>query len=368
MIKKLVGIIPYPVFPANMGGQRAIVLLYNALVKQVNISAISIQSNQSNSEFEVAAILSNHPLRYISVISLYRILQYAKQQQASHLIFEHPYFAWIIWIIKKFTSYKVIIHSHNIESLRFKSVGKFWWKGLWYYERWAHRCADTSWFITAQDLQYAIQAYQLDSTKCFFIPYGTTQTHLPEPIEIQKAKQYICTTHHIDQTTPVYLFNGALQYKPNYDAVQVIATHIIPALRAKKHQFHVLICGKGLPEHIQKLFEPISEYITYTGFVADIDIYFKGCDMFLNPVIEGGGVKTKLVEALGFGKVVISSQNGAFGVDPSHCEGRLQIVPDADWVAFADKILYTKQPNNNNQEFYMHHTWQRIASKALATL
>jgi hypothetical protein len=53
--------------------------------------------------------------------------------------------------------------------------------------------------------------------------------------------------------------------------------------------------------------------IIYAGFVDDISIYFKGADVFINPVSYGGGIKTKLVEALGYNLNAVSTSNGAIG-------------------------------------------------------
>ncbi len=51
-------------------------------------------------------------------------------------------------MLKWFTGVKLIVHSHNIEGLRWKTLGKWWWKGLWIYEKWVHRQADLQLFQT----------------------------------------------------------------------------------------------------------------------------------------------------------------------------------------------------------------------------
>ena len=76
--------------------------------------------------------------------------------------------------------------------------------------------------------------------------------------------------------------------------------------------------------------------IIYAGFVDDISIYFKGVDVFINPVTDGGGIKTKLVEALGYNLNVVSTMNGAIGVDEKICNGKLFVCENDDWQTFAD--------------------------------
>jgi len=48
--------------------------------------------------------------------------------------------------------------------------------------------------------------------------------------------------------------------------------------------------------------------------VDDITLYYKGADMLINPVMDGGGIKTKLVEALGYSMNVVTTTSGAIGV------------------------------------------------------
>ena len=107
------------------------------------------------------------------------------------------------------------------------------------------------------------------------------------------------------------------------------------------------------------------ENIIYAGFVDDISIYFMGCDVFINPVQIGGGIKTKLVEALGFNLNVVSSLNGAIGVEPEICNGKLLICENNAWDDFANKMqqacLYEA---NTPVQFFEHFYWGNITEKA----
>ena len=105
--------------------------------------------------------------------------------------------------------------------------------------------------------------------------------------------------------------------------------------------------------------------IIYAGFVDDINIYFKGVDIFINPVTDGGGIKTKLVEALGYDMNVVSTVNGAIGVDADICNGKLLLCKNEDWQGFADKMLEAIQINQSiGKEFFDYFYWDNIAKKA----
>lgn len=109
--------------------------------------------------------------------------------------------------------------------------------------------------------------------------------------------------------------------------------------------------------------------IIYAGFVDDIGIYFKGADVFINPITDGGGIKTKLVEALGYNLNAVSTVNGAIGVDPSLCNGKLLISDVDDWKLFAENMQKAVNINAEIPRVYFDHfNWQHIAQKAAAAI
>lgn len=354
-----------------MGGQKGIALFYKSLATQVSLQVLTTQKNEPIETYLVHTILPNYFSRYIHPRVYFLITSLAKKQGATHLLFEHPYFAWLIVLLRWFTSYKIIVHSHNIESERFKSIGKWWWKILWYYEKMAYRMAHHVWFKTEEDRHYAVGNFNINPNCTQVIPYGVELTQLPSSIEIQNAKAVLQAKYHIDKEERILLFNGTLNYKPNLDALLHILNKINPILKSTVSQkYRIIVCGKNLPATYNELKDYIDDGIIYAGFVEDIDLYFKACDIFLNPLLDGGGIKTKLVEALGFGKVCVSTINGAIGVQSSCTQGRLSIVNDGDWESFAHAVAshLNVEVQNDNSKFYNEFSWENIATKAFHSL
>lgn len=349
-----------------MGGQKGIALFYRYLAQQVQLTCVGVEANRANESFRVFNTLPNSRSRYINPLFFFSFRKQALENESTHLLFEHPYFAWLILLMRWTTSHRIIVHAHNIESERFRSVGKWWWKILWYYERMAYRTADMVWFKTDEDKRYAIEKFRLKASQCVTIPYGVAQDALPEMEETRKAKQWVCATHSIDPNDRILLFNGTLNYKPNLDALQCILDEINPVLRRQHAHYKIIVCGKGLPDEMQQLKSYAGANIIYAGFVDDIDLYFKACDLFLNPLVDGGGIKTKLVEALGFGKPAVSFANGAIGVDAAVCGDRLRVVADRDVHAFTDAVgeLLAFPLQNNHAAYYAVYSWRAIAEKA----
>ena len=367
---KVLSVVPYKIFPAKVGGQKGIALFNEYFAKEIQLECVTVRDNDPKyaTGYKVLNILSNGANRYANLFLFFTMKKLTGSNHITHLLLEHPYFGWLGILLKKFTGIKLIIHSHNIENTRWKSLGKWWWKILWWYERTTHRSADFNFFIHDDDRKYAIREFRLDASKCTTITYGIEIDKAPSNDEKQQCKVLLRQQYHIEKSETIFLFNGALDYKPNFEAVKTILEKINPFLLASGFLYKILICGRGLSEEMNSLKDYTAKNIIYAGFVDDITVYFKGVDVFINPVIEGGGIKTKMVEALGYNTKVISTANGSIGVKETETAGQLTIVPDNDWREFAKQMIEaTNQPPKKIPDgFYKKFYWGNIAHKAAA--
>jgi glycosyltransferase involved in cell wall biosynthesis len=168
----------------------------------------------------------------------------------------------------------------------------------------------------------------------------------------------------------ILLFNGTLDYAPNLNALKNILFDINPILlEATNFKYTIIICGKGLPAELQELKSFADKNIVYAGFVDDISLYFKGSDIFINPVVEGGGIKTKLVEALGNNMSCISTVEGAIGVPEKITGGKLTIVSNTNWTEFSNAIMKCNSITDPiDEKFFKHFYWNNIAEKAASII
>ena len=310
-------------------------------------------------------ILGSSKLRYANPLLFFKIKKLIKQKEITDLIIVHPYYGWLAWLLKKSTGVKLSLLSHNIEAVRFKSMGKSWWKLLWFYEKNVHKIIDHNFFVTAEDLQFALKNYGLNPALCHVITYGIDWKEAPSRQEKKDAAIIIRQQYNIKEEEKILLFNGTLDYKPNIEAINYIIKNINPLLLTQKNfKYKIIICGKGLPASYNDLKDYNNENIIYAGFVNDINLFFKAADLFLNPVITGGGIKTKLVEALGNNVSSISCESGAYGIPQTAAANKLIVVKDFDWAAFANGIFTAEIDANIPAAFFNHFYWGNIAAKA----
>ncbi|HZH39049.1 MAG TPA: hypothetical protein VEX17_03190, partial [Bacillales bacterium] len=88
-------------------------------------------------------------------------------------------------------------------------------------------------------------------------------------------------------------------------------------------------------------------------------------DVFVNPVRDGGGIKTKVVEALGNNLSVVSSINGSIGLDKQLYREKLTIVEEDDWTVFAGHVKKACRKHSEiPKEFFFNFHWKHITAKA----
>ena len=368
MKKKILSIVSYSILPYSSGGQKLVAQFYEFLGEQCNFTVIGTSGNDLSlvRNYTLLPWMRNGLIKFFQFSLFGKISHLIKKNEIQYCMIEHPYMGWLGWLIRWNCKIPLIVHTHNIEFLRFKSLGKKWWFILMWYEKWILRSADLIFCISEEDMLYMNNHLSVDATKCHVITFGLPILSIPsDKIE---SGEIVRIQHKINVDEAIILFNGALSYGPNTNAVKNIIENINPLLLTfPNFKYKIIICGKGLPKELNGLIN--IQNVIYTGFVPDIELYFKAADIFINPVLSGGGIKTKLVEALGFGTTVISAETGALGCDLEVCGKKLVVIKDNDWEAYANAIVQNLQyPIKTPDSFYDKYYWGNITKKALETI
>ena len=261
------------------------------------------------------------------------------------------------------------VYIQNLEYQRFRSMGKWWWRGMYLLEKFVYHYADFLFFISPDDLKAAKKIFHLNSKKCKTVPFGTYLTQAPK--ENPALTEVIKQRHGIAKEDFVILFFGPQNYQPNLEAVLRIVNEIKPNLAKKApFSFQFLICGGGLPKKYKHIKSLSKQGIQYLGYVKEIEAYIQAADLIINPINTGGGVKTKVIEAIALGKTVISSKTGAIGVDSAACQNKLLQVEDEDYPGWSKAIIefQSKSIQTTPASFYDTYYWGNAVKNALISL
>ena len=348
-----------------MGGQKGIAFFCKYLGAQNQLTGVSVKSNNKElaENYELIDVFSDKKLRYINPFNLKKIKKIIVERNIKNVITEHPYMAWIGWMLKRQLKIKWFVHSHNIEYERFRTLNKWWFFILKKYESWAYKNADGVFFVTPEDIEFAVKHNMVKQENASLVPYGIDVKEMPGDIKQQKEKIY--ALYNIPADCRLLFFNGALSYKPNTDALNFILDEINPLLLKQNNiDYRILICGKNLPASFNQLKSYADKNIIYAGFVDDITACFKAADIFLNPVITGGGVKTKVIDAISYGVTVISCKTGAAGINLEAAGDKIKLVNDNDAQAFVNAIL--NEPAyllSTPLSYYDYYYWGNIVNR-----
>lgn len=367
---KIVSLIPYRIFPAKLGGEKGIAVFNEHLAQETPLVSVTTRNNDPAyaKGYRLLNILSNRKARYFNPLLYFRLRRILRAESATHLLIEHPYFGWLAWLLRKTLPIQWVVHSHNIEYMRSRSIGRWWWKCLQWYEGWVYRHADTVFFISEDDRQHALSVFGLQPSRSIVVTYGIEQAAIPDDIDSSREK--IRALHGIEGDEKILLFNGALYHPTNYDALNIILEEINPLLLADEaFRYKILVCGRGLPDFFGELRDYATKNIIYAGFVDDISLYFKAADVFLNPILTGGGVKTKAIEALAMNCAVISTELGAMGINRSVCGSKLQVVKAGEWKEFSELVIAASARNDSiPSAFFEYYYWGNIVRGAVSKL
>jgi glycosyltransferase involved in cell wall biosynthesis len=132
------------------------------------------------------------------------------------------------------------------------------------------------------------------------------------------------------------LFLAAYRHRQvNVDAALWFYREVFPLVRHEIPEARFIIAGNGPPEELTVLAATDSQ-VEVTGFVDDIDRCYKEAAVFVAPILTGGGIIVKILDALAAGRPVVATSIGNEGI--AAMPGRDLLVAD-DPPTFAAQVV-----------------------------
>ncbi len=113
-----------------------------------------------------------------------------------------------------------------------------------------------------------------------------------------------------------FLFMGSFDHLPNREAARWLVDCFAPWMRQRYSGAKLEIVGRNAPVSLVSAASPPEETgVIIHGFVEDLDPIFDGVTLFLAPLSSGGGIKIKILEAMGRGVPVLTTPIGLDGIE-----------------------------------------------------
>jgi glycosyltransferase involved in cell wall biosynthesis len=128
------------------------------------------------------------------------------------------------------------------------------------------------------------------------------------------------------------VFIGSFGHRPNIQGVRFFIEEVLPLVRHRVPEVKFVVAGKAPPPELMRL---ASDHVQFVGFVPDAATFLTESAVVVIPLLSGGGIKIKTLEALATGAPVVSTSIGVEGtgaVNEEHLLVRDKVSGFADAV------------------------------------
>ncbi|MCC7165049.1 MAG: glycosyltransferase [Anaerolineae bacterium] len=108
------------------------------------------------------------------------------------------------------------------------------------------------------------------------------------------------------------IYNGAVTYHANLDAVRFMVNDILPLVRAVEPRARLKITGRA--DQVAQNELSRDNVVLFTGYVDDIRAVVRSSAICVVPLRVGGGTRLKILEAMSLGVPVVATRKGAEGL------------------------------------------------------
>lgn len=151
-------------------------------------------------------------------------------------------------------------------------------------------------FVSSEDKAFFEQTFGKDNT-----------LHVPVGCEIQP--------YGISAGGLNIMFFGKMAYPANAEAICDFADNVFSKILEILPKAKLYVVGKDPLPKVRQLKERFGESVVVTGTVDSVEPFYEKASVVVVPLKHGGGVKVKVLEALGHGKLIITTQKGIEGTD-----------------------------------------------------
>lgn len=141
------------------------------------------------------------------------------------------------------------------------------------------------------------------------------------------------------------LFLGALHRSLNVDAVLYFAKQVFPAVREKVPDARFIVAGVNPPEALVRL-DSHADGIRVVGPVEEVETAYCSATVFAAPILVGGGIIVKILDAMAVGVPVVTTTFGNEGIGAA--PGKEILVAD-DPERFADAVVRLLRDDAENR-------------------
>jgi glycosyltransferase involved in cell wall biosynthesis len=111
---------------------------------------------------------------------------------------------------------------------------------------------------------------------------------------------------------PTIIFVGFLPHTPNEEGLRWFLENVYPRVQQEEPEARLVVVGAGASNAMLGLMHDAG--VEYHGFVEDLRAEYGRSRVYIAPIMTGGGIRTKILEAMAAGVPVVASTFAPLGI------------------------------------------------------
>jgi polysaccharide biosynthesis protein PslH len=156
------------------------------------------------------------------------------------------------------------------------------------------------------------------------------------------------------------VFTGLFTHLPNIQGIRYFLDEIFPLILKKKPEAKVYVVGKSPPRDIKAR---ASKNVIVTGFVDDVRPFMARSQVYIIPLLAGGGIRGKALEAMAMRRPIVTTTIGVEGIKLEHNHSALFADSAQEFAAgvlrlFDDSTLGKRLATNAFDTVKNEYVWE----------
>lgn len=280
-----------------------------------------------------------------------------RAQQYDIVQLEGSYLSLYTDVIRQHGKAKLVLRSHNVE-----------------HQIWARLARDVRTFARRfylENLARKIRRFELAHLRDYdgIVPISADDADFYQQAGVSRPIRTINGAVDLSRFPapdfrfrPQVCFLGSLEWLPNIQGLQWLLTEVWPEVHRLHPEASLHVAGKQGPAFSLL---PKTPGVVMHGQVPDAPEFLGAHHIFVVPLHSGGGMRMKIVEAMGAGLCVLSTKVGAEGI--GYTDGRDIRIADgaAAWIAALSALLSRQEDSSRIAESGRRLAEARYSTDAL---
>lgn len=212
----------------------------------------------------------------------------------------------------------IVFDDHNCEYLLQKRAARSdagaglrpgrWLRSLYSSVQW-RRLRDTEAQV-CRDADVVVAVSKADAAALRAIVPEVDPLVIPNGIDVDAYANF---EESADLVQPAFVFTGTMDFRPNVDGVLWFVREVWPRVREALPEAHFYVVGRHPHPRLASLSGIPG--VVVTGGVPDTRPYINAAQVYVVPLLVGGGTRLKLLESTAMGKPIVATPLAAEGFD-----------------------------------------------------